>query len=261
MIDNNLKSKLYGSIRDNRTEHPYEYWHASSLSACPRAHYYKRLQVPPVNVPGAGKMLRWDGGHAVETAIRPHIQNIFPESKDNVRFVSEKYQLTGEYDNYDPESRALIEIKSVHDGAFKVKTTGGVKEVALKEQIGTWPNGNIKWGLKQESYVHYQMQQHALILLMAEQDIEVKDIYYVYISLGGQMVVYKEQPSDVMMAEVERRLRLLNEAWETSTAPDCICHEEDHPFYHTTMKWCEYLDDNECCSLDLINEKIIKEDI
>lgn len=248
MLNTQISSAIYERIKEDNTDHPYKRWHASSMAECPRAHYYKRLHIPTIRKPGAGMMLRWKAGHLMEEAIRPYLGDV----KSNQRMESDVFDLTGEYDNFSEERMAIVEIKSVHHSAFREQTRAGVKETALKEWVGKMPNGNNRWGNKQEPYLHHLMQQHCYILLLRERGIEVEVIIVVYIALDGRLVVYSERPQKVHEDEVLRRLDLLNEAWKNKIPPECICHETNHPLYKPVMQYCDYKGKDECCSLDLV---------
>lgn len=244
MIDTQLKAKLYDSIEAGNKEHPYQNWHASALASCPRSHYFKRLQIPPVNKPGAGKILRWSAGHNMEEAIREHVENVFPDVKSNVRLTNKDLDLTGEYDNL--SGQTLIEIKTVHDYAFKESKEGGI---GLKEQIGTMANGNKQWGIKPHAYLHHMYQNHVYAYML--KPLEVEKIVFIYISLSGRMVIYVEDIDPQFFAKIEDRLDLLNKAWKNQTPPDCICGDKNNPLYDSVLQWCDYKQGNDCCSLQL----------
>jgi hypothetical protein len=245
MIDTQIKTKLYESIELGNKEHTYENWHVSALASCPRSHYFKRLQIPPINKPGAGKILRWSAGHNMEEAIREHVENVFPDVKSNVRLLDTKNDLTGEYDNL--SGQTLIEIKTVHDYAFKESKDG---LVGLKEQVGVHPNGNKKWDMKQHAYLHHVMQNHGYAMMLRD-EVEVTEIIFIYISLSGRMCIYREPIEQVHFDEINRRLDILNKAWESKTPPDCMCQEKNNPLWATTMQWCDYRNGDDCCNLNL----------
>lgn len=247
MLNNDLSIKIYQAIADANEDRVFKHWHASSIAECPRAQYFKRLGIPAIEKPTSAKILRWQGGHALEEAIREHIASVYGEVESNQRFTSKTYDLTGEYDNYEPTAKRLIEIKSISDYAFKEQD--GV--TALKEQVGVHPNGNRKWGLKQTPYLNHELQNHAYALLLDEIGIEVKYIDYVYISLHGRVVTYSTEVSNDLTNQVLKRLEALNEAWEEKVPPVCIC-QEGHPLYEPVMQWCNFREGDRCCSLDLI---------
>lgn len=226
-----------------------EHWHASSIGECPRTQYFKRLGVPFQSVPSGAKILRWSAGHNIEQAIRPHIEKLYKGIGSNERMTSEALDLTGEFDNYSEEEATLVEIKSVSDFAFLERN--GM--LGLKEQIGSMPNGNKRWGLKNSPYLHHEWQQHAYMLLLRELGKPLFNIHYVYISLNGRIVGYKTEVQDSILNDVTARLALLNRAWQTQTPPECICNDTIHPMYDGVMQWCDYRQGNECCSLELLN--------
>ncbi len=234
--------ELYQVIADKNEERVFKHWHASSLSECPRAHYFKRRGVLSVNKPGAGKVLRWQAGHALEEAVRPHVEACWPNVESNVRVTDKKLDLTGEYDNRSEDT--IIEVKSVSVYAFK--ESKGV--VGLKEQLGFHDNGNRKWGIREEPYLHHRIQNHAYALMLDG----IEQIEYIYISLDGRIATYKEKVSSSITDLIHRRLVLLNDHWSSGTPPACICHEKDHPLYAPVMQWCDYKTKTGCCSLDLI---------
>lgn len=257
MIANDTAIALYKDISESEVIRPHELWHASSISQCPRAHYFKRLGIKrlPVNNPSAARLLRWGAGHHLETSIRPHIAKIYGEVQTNKRYTSEKLQLTGEFDNLVLSNSKLVEIKSVSDFAFIQRDN----QVTLKEATG---NLN-KWGKpeyrpKETPYLGHELQNHAYVLLLKEAGIEVKEIDYVYISLNGRIVVYNTQVQQKLIDNVNARLAALQTAWDTQTPPPCIC-KPAHPLYDSVMQWCDWRDDENkrCCYEGLITTKVI----
>lgn len=239
--------KLYQAIAEANEDRVFEMWHASSISMCPKAHYMKRLAVPELTKPTAAKILRWGAGHHLETAIRPYIEAVYGESTSNERLTSEKLQLTGEFDNLVLTDHRLVEIKSVSDFAFITREG----EVTLKEATGNL----TKWGKpeyrpKLTPYLGHELQNHAYVLLLAENGKEVKEIDYVYISLSGRIVAYTTKVNPEYLKNVNARLKALNEAWETKTPPPCICRPE-HPLFDSVMTWCPYRNDEKgvCCEM------------
>lgn len=235
-----IKVNLYNSIRDADERRVYTSWNASSISACPRAQYFSRLGVEPLQELTGAKIMRFKAGNILEDYIRPHLKLQFPKLKSNIRLTSETLDLTGEYDNYDPDSKSLIEIKSVHVFA---------------------PRHLEKEG----QYYHHEYQQHAYKLLLEENEQEVQNIYYVYIALDGQILTFKTEPSQEIEDNVLKRLSLLNEAWEKKEPPMCLCHDDTHPLFKGVMRYCDYRSidvsdkaDANCCDIKLI--ETIKEE-
>lgn len=249
MLSNDLSVKLYQSVSEANERRVFDHWHASSIAGCPREHYFKRLGLAPLQSPSAARILRWDAGHSIEEVIRPHLLKMFPDLKSNERLTSEELDLTGEYDNYSLEAKTIIEVKSVHDYAFK----DSQGTVALKEKTGE-KNGRNSWGMKDEPYLHHALQNHSYKLLLEEQDLPVERIIYVYISLSGRIVVYDTKPDETLTDNVMARLGALNDAWTNQAPPECICQPK-HPLWDSVMQYCDYRDEeNEtCCSLDLLN--------
>lgn len=248
MINNLRSSELYDAIEKANERREYKHWHASSIAECPRTQYMKRLGRPSLNNPTGAKILRWNAGHAIEFAIRDHIEKVYGSIDSNKRFTSDKLDLTGEFDNLVLSDSRLIEIKSVHDFAFHEE--GGV--TALKEDTGQkGPRGGKVFGLKQDPYMHHELQNHAYVLLLKEQGIEVKSIDYVYISLGGRIAVYSTRVSGSKLEAVERRLKELREAWERQEPPKCLCKDYDSPLYAGVYRYCDYRRETtgECCEL------------
>lgn len=246
MLNNDLSVKIYQTISDNNKPRDFKHWHASSIADCPRAHFFKRLAIPAITQPSAAKILRWQGGHAMETAIRQHLNTLYKNVISNKRLTSKELDLTGEYDNL-ADNHTLVEIKTVHDYAF-IEKNGVTK---LKEKIGFTTDGRNRWGVKDEPYLNHILQQHAYVLLLKEKGVEITNIDYVYISLSGRVVVYSTEVEDKYLNNVKNRLEVLNKAWETKTPPECIC-VSSHPLYDSVMQWCDYKTDKECCSLDLL---------
>lgn len=253
-----LSTKLYQAIGNADKQRPMKNIHASSIAACPRNQYLARSGVERLTKPSGAKILRWQSGHNIEAAIRPYIETVFNKVGSNERIFSKELDLTGEYDNYDAETKHLIEIKSVHDMAFIEKS--GV--LGLKQQDGVWGEntrwaGKNKWKVKETPYLHHEMQQYCYYLLLKEKGVEVTGIEYVYVSLSGRLVTYStgvDEGSDIALA-VNGRLKMLKTAWETQTPPPCYCNQVDSPLYDGVFKWCDYKQEDECCSLKLLDKK------
>lgn len=239
---------LYQAIKAGNEPREFLHWHASSIAMCPRAHYLERLGQPHLNDPSAGKILRWSAGHAIETAIRPYIEAVYGEITSNMRLTSEKYDLTGEFDNLVVAGNRLVEIKSVHDFAFIER--GG--DVYLKEATGgTGPRGGKEYAPKQTPYLHHTWQNHAYALLLQEEgDKTVKEIDYVYISLGGRLAVYSTTVDPSISKKVVERLRLLYAHWSIHTPPPCTC-QEGQPFWNEINQYCDFKNEEtgRCCEL------------
>ena len=255
MINNSIAVNLYKLISEANEEREMKEWHASSLAQCPKAQYMKRLGIVSYTQPTGAKILRWQAGHNIEEAIRPHVTSLYKDVSSNVRLRSEELDLTGEYDNYDADSKRIIEIKSGHDSAFKDEN--GV--TGLKLQDGLWPEGTrwagkAKWKMNPNPYTHHEWQNYCYKLLLEEKGLEVQGIDYVYISLAGRLVTYSTEISDEIMVAVKARIRLLNEAWKSKTPPQCICKigdfdNREHPMWGGVLQWCDYRRDNDCCKM------------
>jgi hypothetical protein len=255
-MDKDLSIKLYQTISDSNEVRIFECWHASSIAECPRAHYFKRLGIKPLNKPSAALILRWTAGHLIEEAIRKHLLKIYPDMISNERMTSKKYDMTGEYDNYVPSEKTLIEIKSVHDSAF-IERDG---QTHLKDHDGISANGKNKWKSKDGPYLHHEIQNHSYVLLMEEKEIFVEHIIYVYISLSGRIVVYKTDVQKHLLDNVRARLTCLNDAWGKKIPPICLCDNKEHPLYPIMSKYCDFhVEGGECCSLSLINKVVLNE--
>lgn len=256
-----MDNLLYKKISEANEPRIMEHFHGSSIAECPRSHYFKRLGVPPVSTPGAGKMLRWQVGHLVEEAIRPYLKQLYPNLVSNVRFTNEELDLTGEVDNYNPDEKEIIEIKSV-----------GPRAIAYKKVADT--RHHLR---DQKPYLSHELQQHAYVTLMHTNgqryevnlpankpnwqppSWDVEKITYLYISLEGLIVPYTTQVKPELLENVSKRLQMLNEAWASKTVPECICKPE-HPLWGSTMQFCDYRNNTEapgikCCDLSLIKEK------
>lgn len=227
-----LTASLYRVIAEKNEPRLYEAWHASSMADCPRAHYFKRLGIEATELPGAGKILRWAAGHNLEAQLRPHLKTLYPDLLSNVRLSSKERDLTGEYDNFVPSLGRIIEVKSVHDFAIKVRDG----------------EANLRDGAP---YLSHEIQNHAYVILLREAGFDPKEIEYLYVSLGGLMTSYRTPIKSKLIRNVEARLKVLNEAWRTHTPPDCICSAE-HPLWGPVMQYCDYKGDDECCSLKLM---------
>lgn len=227
-----LAIKLYTSIKKADEQREMEMWHASSLAQCSRAQYFKRKGVAPLNDVGAGKILRWKAGHLMEEAIRPFLQDSYPKLKSNERLENKELDLTGEYDNYDPVSKTIFEIKSVHQFAFLNKKKAD-ERFHLRDQ---------------QPYLHHRVQNHSYVKLL---DDEPEKITYVYITLDGRIATYSEDVNPQVMEVVDAKLAELNNAWQTQTPPACTCVEGDM-FYKGVNQYCDYKEDDTCCDLSLL---------
>lgn len=238
MLDKEKVIGLYQSIAEENKERVFQHWHCSSISECPRTHYFHRLGVPELEKPSGAKVIRWQAGHHLETTIRQHVEKLYPFVVSNVRLTSDKLDLTGEFDNLSIflDGSRLVEIKSVHD--YAVTSKGELKD--------------------NKPYLNHEYQNHCYVLLLAEHGIEVTHIDYVYITLSGRLAVYTTEVQPDIIKAVKKRLKILNDAWESQTPPPCICSNQDHPLYNNTMRWCGYKQTNElgdieeCCSLELL---------
>ena len=235
-MKDSLAHSLYTSISLAEEPRVFEKWHSSSIAECPRAQYFKRLDVPTIFKPTAGKVLRWKAGHLMEEAIRPHIKTLYPDLKSNERLDSEKLDLTGEYDNYSEKNQTIIEVKTVHDYAFNYKK-----------------KGDARFDLRDfQPYLNHELQNHCYVMLLREKGMTVNQIVYIYISLDGRIATYKTNVKPELIAKVYRRLQALNEAWEAQEPPACLCNENDE-LWNSTTQYCPYKDKTVCCSLNLIN--------
>lgn len=173
----------------------------------------------------------------IEAEIRPHLLALYPHLTSNQRLYSKQLDLTGEYDNYDPDSKRLIEVKSVGPRAVKYKRVG-----------------ETRYHLRDEApYLAHEWQQHSYVLLLNEIGIEVESITYLYISLEGLLVPYTGKVKPDMLKAVTERLRALNVAWTTKTPPDCICDKE-HEMWGSSLQFCDFRTKENCCDLKLIEE-------
>lgn len=235
-----LASAIYNQVRLENSTRVFEKWHASSLAECPRSHYFKRLGVVPISTPGAGKMLRWRAGHLIEEVIRPYLVNLYPDIKSNVRLASDVLDMTGEYDNYSEKEKTIFEVKSVHDFAFAYQKKGAGRY----DVKGFAP------------YYNHELQNHGYVELLREQDRPVEKITYIYVTLDGRIATYTTAINDGITFEVQKRLGILNSAWAAKTPPDCLCNNETHPLYATTMKYCDFRGETSCCALELVKENV-----
>lgn len=234
-----LASKLYQSISETNKVREVNQWHASSIAACPRAQYYARLKIKPLSVPTAAKMLRWKAGHLIEEVIRPHLKAVYPDLISNQRFTSEVLDLTGEFDNYSPAQKMLIEVKSIGPRAVRYKKVG-----------------EDRYNLRDDGpYLAHQYQNHAYVLLLRENRLEVEQITYLYITLEGLLVTYETKVDEVILSNIKTRLKILREAQE-GILPPCLCKEK-HPLWASCTQFCDYRnkEEGECCSESLIGKR------
>lgn len=258
MIDTtSLTTKLYQSLSDDEAPRKMEYWHASSIAQCLRAQFYARAGIPRLSKPTGAKVLRWQAGHLIEEVIRPHLKKQLPNLVSNVRFTNAELDLTGEIDNYDPDSKSLIEIKSVSSHAVKYRKVSDTRPHLRDER----------------QYLNHEYQQAAYVELMKyrpdtfitirepwydhtikentlpmTEEWSVEQIIYLYITLDGLLVLYSTLVNEEVLSNVTKRLELLQASWKAQTPPPCLCVQEDHPLYKSTMQYCDYKNGNECCS-------------
>lgn len=277
-MNKELTIKLYGAINENDTPREINNWHCSSISKCPRALFYERLGIPglPSNEPGGGKKLRWRAGHAIEASIRPELEKLYPNLLTNVRFTNQELDLSGEFDGYDPDSKTLISVKSVHDFAFITRgDTNGLKEkVGVKKSPKTGKEIN-DYDLKKTPYIHHEWQEHAYVLLMndpttmvnthlgyinvdATDNSQVEHITYIYITLGGLIACYTTEVQPDLVNRVKNKLEYLNKFWSLGDArkslPMCTC-SPGQEMYQEQNQFCNYRTESGCCDEDLIKEK------
>ena len=236
-MGDSLAIELYKLIGEENKPRKYEAYHCSNIAECPRAHFYKRLGLEPLKRASGALVLRWQTGHKVEEVIRPYLQKIYPNLISNVRMTSEKMNLTGEYDNMNPDTKELIEIKSVHPQAVKYRKVGDSRNHLRDEK----------------QYLHHEWQQHAYVLLLEEQGIKIEKITYIYISLSGLIVPYTTDVNQEILSNVKDRVEYLNNCYTAKQLPRCTCNEDD-VFWKMSGQYCDYQSEGECCSPSLVNK-------
>ncbi|SRR6266536_3049728 len=251
-----LTSKLYKSFQDENKPRELNNWHASSIAQCPRAQMYARADIPPLAKPTGAKIIRWQSGHEIEGVIRPHLKKLYPNLISNVRFTNEELNLTGEIDNFDLDSKTLIEIKSVSTHAVKYRKVSDDRAHLRDER----------------PYLGHEYQQAAYIALFRHQNtyidelgdfldggsvkdfmrqmLLIKQVIYLYITLDGLLVPYSTPVSEGIVSNVLKRLNVLRAAWKAQESPECLC-SEDHPLWKSVMQFCDYRNGSECCSIKL----------
>ncbi len=222
-MNNDLSVALYKKIEEMDEPREYLRWHCSSIYKCPLEQWLLRKGQPITNKPTSALRLRWQVGHKMEEAIRPYLEALYPDIKSNLRLTSEKLDMTGEYDNL--VGTELYEVKSVHPFAFK----------HLEKE--------------RKPHLHYELQQHAYVLLLAEQGIEVTKINYIYLSLDGRVMCFTTDVQDELLDNVKARLRALNDAWKSQKPPECICKVKGHALEKAAHQYCNYKDAYECCKI------------
>lgn len=238
MASDELAIKLYQAIAEDNETRKYEQFHASNIAECPRAHFYKRLGLEPLRKPSGALVLRWQTGHKIEEVIRPYLLKIYPNLQSNQRLTSDKMNLTGEYDNMNPDTKELIEIKSVHPQAVKYKKVGDTRNHLRDEG----------------PYLHHEWQQHAYVLLLKEQGVEIERITYLYISLSGLLVPYTTEVNPEILRNVKDRIDYLNTCYTAKQLPRCTCNEDD-VFWKMTGQYCDYQQEGKpCCDSSLVNK-------
>jgi hypothetical protein len=266
-MNKDLTIALYKAINEADAPREIKHWHSSSIAKCPRALYFERKKIAgiPDNEPGGGKKLRWRSGHAIEATIRPELEKIYPKLITNVRLTNATLDLTGEFDCYDPESRTLISVKSVHDFAFI--TVNGVN--GLKDKVGVKISQKTgkeigDYGLKTEPYIHHQWQEHSYVQLMSHKhtvlsrlgELPVPEhIIYVYITLGGLIACYETDVKPELLSLVERKTQYLKDCWENNIVPACLC-QEGREMYLVSDQYCPYKTATGCCD-EALNKELV----
>lgn len=249
---NELTSNLYSSLQSENSPRSMENWHASSIAQCPRAQFYARAAIHPLTKPTGAKILRWQAGHIIEGVIRPHLKQQFPDLISNVRFTNEELDLTGEIDNYSPEHKALIEIKSVSSHAVKYRKVADTRAHLRDER----------------PYLGHEYQQAAYVILMRTQGtildieaitrnkqhipvtLEVEQVVFLYITLDGLLVPYSMPVNEEIVSNVLKRLELLRVSWKAQEPPPCLCNE-NHPLWKSSTQFCDFRDGDKCCDLSI----------
>ena len=235
MDSQDLIVRLYQLIRDDHPDRPMERWHASAIAQCPRSIFYARSNIARTSPMTTGIEIRYQVGHEVEKFLRPYLEQMMPDLESNVRLSSDKLDLTGEYDNFDPKTNTLWEVKSVHPQAVRYRK---VSEDSY----------NLR---DDQAYLSHQWQNHAYVLLLAEQNITVKEIGYIYVSLSGLVVTYKYPVNQQILKDVTDRIERLNTYWSRQQLPPCFCADTEHQFYKSTMQYCDYKTATGCCEESL----------
>lgn len=243
---------IYQSIAAANEERNYEYFHASSIYICPRAHIFKRLGVKSLTRASGAKVIRWGAGHQLEEELRPHVDKVWGGTTANIRLTSKKLDFTGEYDNFTKDGHTLIEVKSVSDWAFYKGplTTETVLKKAIIGQKNKW--GKPAFEPMNEPYLHHQLQNHGYVALIEEQKLKPRNIDYVYASLSGLLCVYHTEVNPIYLKWVKDRLALLKTALATKTLPDCLCDNTESPLYSCSYQWCDYKTNKGCCDESLL---------
>lgn len=267
--ENDLSIAIYQSILKARQEREIKCWHASSLAMCPRAQFFARKGVKPLQEITAAKELRFKVGDKVEDVIRPYIKELFPDAVSNVRFFNKTLDLSGEVDNYSPKLKTIIEVKSVHPAAVRYRRVDESRN-----------------HLRNDShYTHHEYQQRAYKLLMEHPDTEIKGedgnykpleaplevegVVYLYISLAGLLVPYlQKMEHSPIDDDIIKRITMLNLAMKHDTPPECLCGQGGD-LYNGSMQYCPYRTtkpdknnhDPNCCSLHLLDNLNKKEAI
>ncbi len=87
---------------------------------------------------------------------------------------------------------------------------------------------------------------------------EVERIIYLYITLDGLLVPYSASVNEEILNNVQKRLDLLNKAWEAQEPPECLCLES-HPLWKSVMQFCNYRNGpGPCCDKGIWEKHIVK---
>lgn len=225
---NDLVFSLYDKIKELDEPRENTLPSGSMIAKCPREQYFTLTGKEPINKLTAAKLLRFKVGHGIEDEVRPYLKELYSNMKFNERLMSEDMNFTGEYDCYDPDSKLLLDVKSVHPFAFKYLE----KDPKI--------------------HLHYQYQLHAYRLLLEEHGNEVDKLGVLYVSLDGRLMYLEQEPDEAITKNVKKRIQLITEALEKDEPPECICLNKDHPLYKGQMRFCVFYNsqDKVCCEVN-----------
>lgn len=200
----------------------FDSWRASSIGQCPRAHTYKRLDIPSSKERNKRKHRVFEAGHVFHKFIQDIADSTGHATQIEAEIYDKELDLGGRYD-------LLIEA----DGKrilYDIKTCHSYKFTHLDEQGG--------------ADHHHKMQLAAYMLLLKRAKTPVDEGRILYVSkddlrtLDLSYQLTKELEDDVI-AEVN----LLNKHWAEKTIPPCWCGKEPVE-WQLEKGYCDYCDES-----------------
>lgn len=211
---------------------------ASKIGSCLRASYLARKGAPETNHPTQAKQVVFSLGHRIEewyidTLTRYVTENELGYIDCQAEVADENHEAhtDGLWVNVENKIAVPIEVKSIHPSAI---------DNVERQNNGVWvPYSHHALQLSQFMYL---AEKQGGYLLPNGERIDVSDnapIYY--ISKDGRIRISVIKLSHYR-DELVRRMNLLNQAWETQTAPDRMKDADSYPCSFGGSSACQFWD-------------------